>query len=469
MSVPPPGGPASGGTTTLPASIGRLGPRASAALPARAGVHWRWQVLILFALHAVLGLVVYYVPPLATLHALGALAVGVGLALGRSSPAPAIYAVGYLSGSELLWRMNQAQIFWEYGKYSVCLVVLLLILRFRLRRGMAPLAMLYLFMLAPAAVTTLTLFGFSGRTREYLSMALSGPVTLALLVFFLSGIDSRWLRVEKLLLSMLAPMVSALAIVAFTTLTRSAITFGSYSNYSTSGGYGPNQTSAVLGLAALLALLLALHTSDRELRFAYLVLAGGSMIATILTFSRGGVFNIVVCLMIWGVHYLHRPALRRALLLASVFLLIAGAGLLPRINEWTQGSLSDRYSSIDTTGRAQLARADLHLFYANPVLGVGAGRSSDERKKLIMRRIASHTEYTRLLAEHGIFGVAALLILLAMIGIKYVQAPNAVTRGWVAGTAGWTFASMAHVSMRIALISLLFALATLSWPREGEG
>ncbi|MEM9553854.1 MAG: O-antigen ligase family protein [Acidobacteriota bacterium] len=445
-----------------------LPPSLSALPSARGEQSHRTAVLAFLGAHAALGAILFVFEALATAHALVALLVALGLALGRRSPAMASYAVVYLAGSELIWRMTGARVFWEFGKYSICLVTIVLILRFRLRSTLAPLAVVYLFLLAPAAAVTIGAYGFSDLTRQALSSSLSGPVTLALLVFYFSGIDSRWLRLERLLLAMMAPMVTALAFITLNVLTTARIQFNAHSNFATSGGYGPNQTSAVVGLAALLALLMAFHTRDRQLQLLYLVFTVGFLISTILTFSRGGVFNFVVCAVIWSVHYLQSARLRRALLVAGCLLLIAGAGLLPRINEWTQGSLSDRYSSLDTTGRSRLASADLHLFRTHLVLGVGAGRSAEERKKLIMRRIASHTEYTRLLAEHGIFGLAALLVMLAMVLLAYLRAPNAVTRGWVAGTAGWTFASMAHVSMRIALISLLFALATLRWPREGS-
>ena len=65
----------------------------------------------------------------------------------------------------------------------------------------------------------------------------------------------------------------------------------------------------------------------------------------------------------------------------------------------------------DTTGREDIARADLEVWFDNPVLGVGPGVAKEYRAATFGRAAAAHTEFTRLLAEHGILGLVALIIL----------------------------------------------------------
>jgi hypothetical protein len=47
----------------------------------------------------------------------------------------------------------------------------------------------------------------------------------------------------------------------------------------------------------------------------------------------------------------------------------------------------------------------------HPIVGVGVGRAREERIEATGDVVASHSEVSRLLAEHGMLGVLSLLIL----------------------------------------------------------
>jgi len=54
----------------------------------------------------------------------------------------------------------------------------------------------------------------------------------------------------------------------------------------------------------------------------------------------------------------------------------------------------------------------LNIFADNPLLGIGPGAGTEKRVDYgYGDRVAAHIEYSRLLAEHGLFGVFSLLIL----------------------------------------------------------
>src|SRR5690242_13274041 len=83
-----------------------------------------------FVGHVVLALLMQRLPMFGLLHALGTVAIGVLIAARRPLHETA-YVVAYIAGSEVLWRMTRAGVFWEYGKYAVALVCLVALVRVR--------------------------------------------------------------------------------------------------------------------------------------------------------------------------------------------------------------------------------------------------------------------------------------------------------------------------------------------------
>lgn len=423
-------------------------------------------ILPLTLLHAVLGVAAYLRPEIATLHGYATLAVGLFLAGQPRQSLRVFYVAGYLATADVFWRMTKAVVPWEYSKYAVVLLAALIAMRRPVRVGLASWASLYFLLLLPAVIETVQYFGLTNNLRKELSFNLSGPFALAAIVFLCSGIEGELPDLGRLLGWMLMPIVSAFSIAFYSTITASTLIFRNQANFATSGGYGPNQVSAVLGLGAFLCLMLALNTTGKGVRFFLLGLGAVLLLQTLLTFSRGGAFNMAVASTFLALHFIRRPRARRILLGT---LIVGGAMtfylVLPRLNEWTSGGFSERFTNIDTTGRKSLAEADLRLFEDNPLLGAGAGLSKYKRTNVFRQDIASHTEFTRLLAEHGIFGLGAFGILL-LIGFQaYRLAPTVLAKGWVASLIGWSMAEMAHSAMRIAAISFVFGIATFAFHR----
>ena len=418
--------------------------------------------------HIPLALLLKRSPELSTLHALGTLALGVLWATQRPRLDRAIYVVAYLAGAEILWRMTRADVFWEYGKYSITLLLGLLLLRSGRQTRLSTLAVIYFLLLLPACISTIDTLGWGEPARSAVSFNLSGPLSLAVAVMFFSGYRAPNLRLDWLLESMLLPITGILALAMYGTLTAEHITFGTQANFITSGGYGPNQVAAILGLGAVLALLLSLHSRESGLRWIFAGLSFLFLVQAVLTFSRGGVFNVAVCVALLGFHYIRDRHQRGAFVLLFLVLGPITANLvLPRLDAWTEGRLKERFQSFDTTGRKDIAASELELWSENPFIGVGTGMSSYARYYRGLGGAAAHTEFTRLLAEHGSFGAVAVLILLYICFHAYRSAPDVVARAWVAILTGWAFVEMAHAAMRIAAISLLVGMATIRWARPG--
>ncbi|MEZ4517528.1 MAG: hypothetical protein R3C44_12090 [Chloroflexota bacterium] len=95
--------------------------------------------------------------------------------------------------------------------------------------------------------------------RDNLSFNLGGYLALVLLSLYVWGrtIDTR--TATRLLLALIAPILSVTSLAVFNTATFTS-EFLLASNWVTSGNYGPNQVSDVLGLAALASVMLVLLT-----------------------------------------------------------------------------------------------------------------------------------------------------------------------------------------------------------------
>src|SRR4051794_7125497 len=78
------------------------------------------KVLAFLLIHIPFGVLVYKSSVLAYLHGLTALSVGLYYALSRKGTHVA-YVGAYIAGAEVLWRMSESSIVWEFGKYATSL------------------------------------------------------------------------------------------------------------------------------------------------------------------------------------------------------------------------------------------------------------------------------------------------------------------------------------------------------------
>ena len=130
---------------------------------------------------------------------------------------------------------------------------------------------------------------------------------------------------------------------------------------------------------------------------------------------------------------------------------------LPWLQDFTGGKFLERIRDTDLTGRDALMERDLELWSANAFLGVGPGRSKLTDAETGNFSLA-HTEFTRLIAEHGVLGALAFLLLLGMSCRAVTRARGGVPRGLAAGLQAWALLFMIHSAMRLAAPSFLFGL-----------
>src|SRR5215212_5421371 len=92
---------------------------------ARDLVHGSAFPLVVFLIaHIPLAFLLRQSAALATLHALATLGIGLLWACFDRRQERTVYVIAYITGAEVLWRMTDARVFWEFGKYAIVLIAL---------------------------------------------------------------------------------------------------------------------------------------------------------------------------------------------------------------------------------------------------------------------------------------------------------------------------------------------------------
>jgi O-antigen ligase len=431
-----------------------------------AGSGYFW-IFVLLGAHIPLGYLMHLSSQVATIHALVILVIGLWFVSRDQQPFRLVYLTGYIAGADVLWRMTEAGVLWEFGKYAICLLFILGLFKWKMSSRGLPL--LYLLLLIPAVLLTFLAGDSLGDAKRDISFNLSGPITLAIAVVFFSGVKLDKKKIWRLLLYTIMPMVSILFLALLNMYIVKNIEFSLNSNFLTSGGFGPNQVSAILGLGALLCWIFIV-TQDNFNSACWLIsgLMITFLIQSMLTFSRGGLANFLVAVL-FATPFLvaKRRKVLSVVVTGLIILALFVAVIIPKMENFTHGDLGARFTDTSTTGRWQIIKRDLELWQENFLFGVGPGRSATERYQIDRPKIvgpstsafvAAHSEYTRLLAEHGVLGLMAFLLLGFMFLQAWLRAPTPLAKGLTLAFMLWSLAEMGHAAMRLAAISFFYAL-----------
>ncbi len=258
----------------------------------------------------------------------------------------------------------------------------------------------------------------------------------------------------------------------------SDVSFTLGANSVAAGGFGSNQVSTIIGLS--MANILALIVLKRP--FITLVWLNYLLIALLLyrgllTFSRGGVIGGIVSILIMLLPAMlasWRSFIRYALIGVimagiSVFIFnkansLTGNKLLERYEGETMGTLSgDKVKNFNsvTSGRGNIMMADYMIFLNNPLFGVGAGQAKTLREKYGAVLAAAHTEYTRLISEHGIGGLLTDIVLISF-PVFWVRKQK--MKIWKAVSAAFFFIALfsaSHSAMRTNITIVAYTLAAI--------
>ena len=426
------------------------------------------EYIKLLLLHFGIGFGIYLFPPLAkiTLH-VTLLYLVFWVIDNRNRNNEALMAAAYISGAEVFFRMTGGVIFYETGKYMV-IVFLFIGLIFKGSSVKTVPFWIYLLILVPGIVVASLNVPPGVDFRQAIAFNLSGPVCLGVSAVYCYYKKITRLQFEKVLVMMLLPLIANMIYLYFYTPSLGTA-LNMNANYAASGGYGPNQIATVMGLGSFLLVTRLFVVKHSMINLIDLILLILMTYRALGTFSRGGVITGAVCAVAFIAVLYYKQSSKGREKLRLKFVVMACSLLITWsiVSIKTSGLIGNRYAGKDaagqlkddiTTGRVDLVITELEGFYFNPVVGVGVGQATYYRREAAGIITATHNEVSRLLSEHGMLGILAIVILIFVPILFWLKFEN--NYYFLAFMAFW-FLTINHSAMRVALPAFVYGLALL--------
>ncbi|HEX8017525.1 MAG TPA: O-antigen ligase family protein [Flavobacterium sp.] len=375
----------------------------------------------------------------------------------------------YLVGAEVLIRMTGGNVNNEYIKFCVILFMLV-------GMGYSGFSVksiffwLFLLLLVPSILVTASTDDYGVDVKKYLVFNLSGPICLGVSAIYTFRRNVRFLDLQYMVVAMGLPIFTTAIYLFLYNPSVQDVIKSTQSNFETSGGFGPNQVSTVLGLGMFIFFTQLLLFSKSKI----LLVINGLIVLlisyrAIVTFSRGGVITgVVMILVLLSILYFYsRAQIRQKFIYIFLLTGLMGIAVWSYTSAQTSGLIEKRYSNQDAAGRSKKDRLggreaimdiEFKTFMDNPILGVGAGMGKQVRKDKLGVNVASHNEITRMLSEHGIFGLFGLLILFITPFILYIK--NRQHLYFLSFYFFWLL-TINHAAMRTAAPAFVYALSLL--------
>ena len=427
--------------------------------------------ILLLLLHLAIGFGIYLFRPVAQVYFLTSVGFFIYWIIRNSNRNnEALIAAAYIAGGEVLFRMTGAAFAHELGKYGV-IGFLLAGLFFSGTSRKSGVYWLYILLLVPGIIYSGLNFGYEENFRKAIIFSLSGPFCLGIAALYCVNRRVTLKQLQYLCWSLLMPIIAMVMYLYFYTPDTKDILTGTGSNYAASGGFGPNQVSTALGLGMFL-IFVQLFTQSKQ-RISFFVNLGLLSLLSyraIITFSRGGVITALIISVLFLVFFYKKGNVRVKQRSSVIIVFVAVIGVLTwsLLSLRTEGLIDKRYANQDaagrvkedvSTGRVLLINSELTAFKENPVTGIGVGNSKEYRRAKTGVVAASHNELSRLLSEHGLAGLIALVIL--MLYPLFYRTKNRSNFLFFSFLGFW-FLTINHSSMRIAAPALIYGLSLLN-------
>jgi O-antigen ligase len=425
----------------------------------------------LVLIHGLIALAVFVLPFLSKLYALFIPIIGFYVVFKTKNKNNQILLfAAYLVGTEVFIRMTGGNFNNEYVKFGVTFFMLLGMIY----SGFSTNGFIYWFfliLLIPGIIIASTVTDYNIDVKKALFFNLSGPVCLAICAIYMFKRKILFSDLHNIVLAMGLPILTTTTYLFLYNPSVKDVVTGTQSNFETSGGFGPNQVSTILGLGIFIfftQLVLFSKTKKEIILNGFLLLFVSYR--GIVTFSRGGVITGVVmigCLLVLLYFFSNAKGKSKFI---PVFIMtgLMGIGIWTYSSIQTSGLINKRYANQDArgkekksqlSGREEIIESEITYFLDNPITGIGVGMGKEMRQKSVGEAVASHNEITRMLAEHGLFGILGLLILFITPFVLYIH--NRQHLYFLSFFVFWML-TINHAAMRTAAPAFVYALTLLS-------
>jgi len=382
----------------------------------------------------------------------------------------------YLIPLELLSRILGADPFvpYEVGKYVTFAFLLYCLFRLRIRRGKWLLPILLLL------IPGLLMVNPQESVKEIV-FNLMGIVNMCLGAMVFSNMYISTPELKQLINNSIYSLLVLLFYLMIQSPDLSSVSFDLAAVSDVTGDFGSNQASTVLGYGIVLFAFLFL----RRWKFSKLYLVDNGFLLllalwSLLSFSRGGMIGAILAVLgLIAVNIIRkRKDSGRKLKPASLVIVVIGlVGSFYLGNLITGGALLQRYQgetastlrgtrvkglTILTTGRSEIFFRDMSIFSENPFLGVGVGNAKVIGEEEYDNPKVPHIEISRLMAEHGILGIAVIVMIFIYPFMLLSREKDMLKRNWMMAFLIVSLFSTMHSATRTMLSPILFGLAFIN-------
>jgi hypothetical protein len=379
--------------------------------------------IILILLHIILGVVVFLLPEFSLVYGILIFFVGIFFVIKtRNRNNEVLYAAAYIVGSEVFLRMTDGVLLYEFGKYGVMIFLIIGMMYSGFSKNAIP-YWIFLILLIPGIIIATDTLNFGTESRNRIIFNISGPVCLGISSLYTFNRKITIGEINNLLLLIGLPIISCAVYITLFVPELKQVLIGNGSNFKTSGGFGPNQVATILGLGMFVFFSRLFFASSTKLLFLInLILGLFITYRGLITFSRGGMITglLMFLTLFVFVYYYSKNRQKLKLNFLFGFFVISFIGIFIFSEIQSGGLLSKRYNNQDAigrkkttlfSGREDIAEGEINSFLENPFFGIGVAKGFELRKEQTGELVASHDELTRMIAEHGLLGILALLIL----------------------------------------------------------
>ena len=206
----------------------------------------------LIAIHIVLAIIVYAIPILSTIYGILIPLFGtIYLLRTQNKNNEVLLVCSYVIASEVFLRMTQGNIVHEVAKYEVIYFMILGMIY----KGFSNKSLIYIFfllLLIPGIIYGSYELSFEANVRKAILFNILGPICLGVSAIYCYQRPITANTIYKILAFTGFPIVTIVTYLFLKTPNVKDAVTGTSSNFATSGGFGPNQVSTILGLGIFL-------------------------------------------------------------------------------------------------------------------------------------------------------------------------------------------------------------------------